>query len=483
MQIASFGLKSTLAGAVAAALMLGTALPVAAAEEAAATTAPVVQQAALPDFVSLVKENGPAVVNIAVVKNARVVNTPFAFPGMDERQADIFRRFGFPLPFGGPQEIPEQRGTGSGFIISSDGIIMTNAHVVDGVDEITVRLTDKREFKGKVLGTDKQTDIAVVKIDAKDLPVLRIGSSKDLQVGEWVAAIGSPFGLDNTVTAGIVSALSRNLPSDTYVPFIQTDVAVNPGNSGGPLFNMKGEVVGINSQIFSTSGGFMGLSFAIPIDLAMQIKDQLVKGGKVTRGYIGVYIQELNQELADNFGLKTPEGALVTKVEKESPAEKAGLREGDVITAIDGRKVTSSVSLPMLVSAIPPGGKAELTVIRDKKEQKISVTVGTNKQAEAQKTVDQNTQRLGIQARALTDEEARQADTTGVLVLESTGLAAKSGIRKGDIIVSANGTLVKTVEALRQACTKDRVLLLVQRDGGRIFIPIQFDKKDEGSKK
>lgn len=287
---------------------------------------------------------------------------------MDEQGAEIFRRFGFPMPFGGgEQEIPEQRGTGSGFIISTDGLILTNAHVVEGADKIVVRLTDKREFEGKVLGTDKQTDIAVVKIEAKDLPALKMGDSNQLKVGEWVAAIGSPFGLDNTVTAGIVSALSRNLPTDQYMPFIQTDVAVNPGNSGGPLFNMKGEVVGINSQIFSTSGGFMGLSFAIPIDIALQVKDQLVKDGKVTRGYVGVYIQQVTQDLAESFGLKTPEGALVTKIEKGSPAEKAGLKAGDVITALNDRKVTSSSSLPMLVSSLRPGTKAELTVIRDKK--------------------------------------------------------------------------------------------------------------------
>lgn len=334
-------MKSTLAAACAAALAVGAAfVPVEPAHAISFGSSDA--KAELPDFVKLVEENGPGVVNISVIKNARTVDVPgFGFPGLDERHAEIFRRFGFPMPFdfgGGKERIPEQRGTGSGFIISADGLIMTNAHVVEGADQILVRLTDKREFQGKVLGTDKQTDIAIVKIEAKDLPVLKIGDSSKLKVGQWVAAIGSPFGLDNTVTAGIVSALSRNLPSDQYVPFIQTDVAVNPGNSGGPLFNMQGEVVGINSQIFSTSGGFMGLSFAIPIDLAMQVKDQLVENGSVTRGYVGVYIQELSQELADTFGLKTPQGALVTKVEKGSPAEKAGLKEGDVITSFNGKK-------------------------------------------------------------------------------------------------------------------------------------------------
>ena len=469
----SFALKTTaLAAALCAALATA---PFTAPTAEAALFAQDEKQATLPDFVKLVEENGPAVVNIQIIRNARVVQTP-GIPGMDERHAEIFRRFGFPLPFfPGEREIPEQRGTGSGFILSADGTIMTNAHVVEGADEIIVRLTDKREFKGKVLGTDKQTDIAIVKIEAKDLPVLKIGRSGDLKVGEWVAAIGSPFGLDNTVTAGIVSALSRNLPSDQYVPFIQTDVAVNPGNSGGPLFNMKGEVVGINSQIFSTSGGFMGLSFAIPIDLAMQIKDQLVKDGYVTRGYVGVYIQELSQELAETFGLKTPEGALVTKI----PAEKAGLREGDVITALDGKKVTSSVSLPMLVSAMKPGDEATLTVIRDKKEKAIDITIGTNPNQD-QSAGDQDaktTPRLGLEVRPLTAEEAKTAETTGLLVANVTGAAAKAGVRKGDILVSANGKPLKSARDLANAAKEDQVLLLVQRDGGRIFIPIRTKTK------
>ena len=470
---ASKFVRTALFSAVIAAAGL-TGLP---AMNAQAAIFPGSEQQQLPDFVKLVEENGPGVVNIQMIRNARTVEG-HGFPGMDPRGAEIFRRFGIPFNFGGPQEIPEQRGTGSGFIVSSDGIIMTNAHVVEGADELIVRLTDKREFKGKVLGSDKQTDIAIIKIDAKDLPVLKMGDSSKLKVGEWVAAIGSPFGLDNTVTAGIVSALSRNLPSDQYVPFIQTDVAVNPGNSGGPLFNMKGEVVGINSQIFSTSGGFMGLSFAIPIDLAMQIKDQLVKDGRVTRGYVGVYIQELTQELADSFGLKSPQGALVTKIEKDSPAEKAGLKEGDVITALNGTKVTSSVSLPMLVSTIRPGTEATLTVMRDKKEIDIKVTVGTNKAAQAKQVAAENESRLGVAARALTKEEEKQAETSGLLVTQVSGLAAKAGIREGDILVSANGKLLKSKNDLREECRGSQVLLLVQRDGGRIFIPVRFPAKD-----
>lgn len=467
--------KTTLAAALSAALILAAPLSASAADSEPQTQKSAAQ---LPNFVKLVEDNGPGVVNISVIKNARTVSVPFGIPGMDERHADIFRRFGFPMPFGGEEQIPEQRGTGSGFIISDDGLIMTNAHVVEGADRIVVRLTDKREFTGKVLGTDKQTDIAIVKIDAKNLPVLKIGDSQKLKVGEWVAAIGSPFGLDNTVTAGIVSALSRNLPTDQYVPFIQTDVAVNPGNSGGPLFNMAGEVVGINSQIFSTSGGFMGLSFAIPIDLAMQIKDQLVKDGRVTRGYVGVYIQQITQELADSFGLKTPEGALVTKVEKGSPAEKAGLKTGDVITEFNGKKITSSVSLPMLVSSVRPGTKAEFTIIRDKKEEKHAVTIGTNPDTDQASgdAAGENGHRLGIEGRILTDEESREADTTGLLVTKVDKFAASIGLVPGDIIVSANGKLVKSAEDLQKACRNDKVLLLVQRDGGRIFIPVRFDK-------
>lgn len=465
-------------GAAAAAGMIAAAAPANAFSFGSEPAQPQAQ-AQLPDFVKLVEENGPGVVNIAIVKKARTVKVPGlgGIPGLDEKQAEIFRRFGFPLPFdfGGEREIPEQRGTGSGFIISEDGLIMTNAHVVEDADEIIVRLTDKREFKGKVLGTDKQTDIAVVKIDARNLPVLKIGSSDKLKVGQWVAAIGSPFGLDNTVTAGIVSALSRNLPSDQYVPFIQTDVAVNPGNSGGPLFNMNGEVVGINSQIFSTSGGFMGLSFAIPIDLAMKIKDQLVENGKVTRGYVGVYIQELNQELANSFGLKTPEGALITKVEDGSPASKAGLKEGDVVIAVDGRKITSSVSLPMVVSSMKPGTKTTFIVFRDKAEVKLDVVIGTKATQDEKNLVESNTHKLGVTVRVLSDEEAKAAGTTGLLVTQTSGLAAKAQIMVGDIIVSADGKPVKNAADLEKACSAKNVRLLIQRDGGRFFVFINLE--------
>lgn len=429
----------------------------------------------LPDFVQLVEKYGKGVVNISTVREARVIEGADPF-GFDERHAEIFRRFGFPIPFGGPRQEPERRGTGSGFIISADGLILTNHHVVDGADEIKVRLTDNREFTGKVLGSDAKTDIAVVKIEAKDLPYLTMGNSDELKVGEWVAAIGSPFGLDNTVTSGIVSAKSRKLPSDQYVPFIQTDVAVNPGNSGGPLFNMKGEVVGINSQIFSTSGGFMGLSFAIPSNLAMQIKDQLVKNGKVTRGRIGVVIQSVTQDLAESFGLKTPQGAIVSQVEKDGPAAKAGLQEGDIITAVNGKTIDDSVDMPVIIGSMAPGSTAKLSVIRNNKNMTIDVTVEEAKNegfTQSGKATAAN--KLGVTVRPLNAEEQAKAETEGLLVTESTGAARKAGIREGDIIVNVNGVKIAKTEDLAKVLEKNKNLrVLVQRRDGRIFIPVRL---------
>ena len=431
----------------------------------------------LPDFVQLVEKYGKGVVNISTVREARVVEGADPF-GFDERHAEIFRRFGFPFPFGGgPRQEPERRGTGSGFIISADGLILTNHHVVDGADEIKVRLTDNREFTGKVLGSDAKTDIAVVKIDAKDLPYLTMGNSDELKVGEWVAAIGSPFGLDNTVTSGIVSAKSRKLPSDQYVPFIQTDVAVNPGNSGGPLFNMKGEVVGINSQIFSTSGGFMGLSFAIPSNLAMQIKDQLVKNGKVTRGRIGVVIQSVTQDLAESFGMKTPKGAIVSQVEKDGPAAKAGLQEGDIITAVNGRAIDDSVDMPVIIGSMAPGSIAKLSIIRNNKDMTLDVKVeeAPNESASSNASKTAAANKLGVTVRPLNDEEKAKAETEGLLVTESTGAARKAGIREGDIIVNVNGVKIKKTDDLARVLEKNKNLrVLVQRRDGRIFIPVRL---------
>ena len=431
----------------------------------------------LPDFVQLVEKYGKGVVNISTVREARVVEGADPF-GFDERHAEIFRRFGFPFPFGGgPRQEPERRGTGSGFIISADGLILTNHHVVDGADEIKVRLTDNREFTGKVLGSDAKTDSAVVKIDAKDLPYLTMGNSDELKVGEWVAAIGSPFGLDNTVTSGIVSAKSRKLPSDQYVPFIQTDVAVNPGNSGGPLFNMKGEVVGINSQIFSTSGGFMGLSFAIPSNLAMQIKDQLVKNGKVTRGRIGVVIQSVTQDLAESFGMKTPKGAIVSQVEKDGPAAKAGLQEGDIITAVNGRAIDDSVDMPVIIGSMAPGSIAKLSIIRNNKDMTLDVKVeeAPNESASSNASKTAAANKLGVTVRPLNDEEKAKAETEGLLVTESTGAARKAGIREGDIIVNVNGVKIKKTDDLARVLEKNKNLrVLVQRRDGRIFIPVRL---------
>ena len=400
-------------------------------------------------------------------------------PGLDDRTAELFRRFGFPIVPFGPQEqrVPEQRGTGSGFIISSDGVILTNAHGVEGADEIRIRLTDNREFSGKVLGLDKKTDIAVVKIEAKNLPVLKIGSSEKLKVGEWVAAIGSPFGLDNTVTAGIVSAKSRALPSEEYVPFIQTDVAVNPGNSGGPLFNMKGEVVGINSQIFSTSGGFMGLSFSIPIDLAIQIKDQLIENGRVIRGRIGVGIQAVTQDLAEAFGLKTPRGAVITQLEKGQPGEKAGLKVGDIVVALNGQTINSANDLPVKISAMKPGTQAKLTILRDGKEKEVTVTVAENPEDSVSPNEAKQTQgKLGVSVRALSEEELKELElTNGLLVTEVRAAAARAGLMPRDIILSANGKSVKTVGDLRRAVSgAEKVALLVQRQQSRIFIAVDL---------
>ena len=431
----------------------------------------------LPDFVQLVEKYGKGVVNISTVREARVVEGADPF-GFDERHAEIFRRFGFPFPFGGgPRQEPERRGTGSGFIISADGLILTNHHVVDGADEIKVRLTDNREFTGKVLGSDAKTDIAVVKIEAKDLPYLTMGNSDELKVGEWVAAIGSPFGLDNTVTSGIVSAKSRKLPSDQYVPFIQTDVAVNPGNSGGPLFNMKGEVVGINSQIFSTSGGFMGLSFAIPSNLAMQIKDQLVKNGKVTRGRIGVVIQSVTQDLAESFGMKAPKGAIVSQVEKDGPAAKAGLQEGDIITAVNGKAIDDSVDMPVIIGSMAPGSIAKLSIIRNNKDMTLDVKVeeAPNESASSNASKTAAANKLGVTVRPLNDEEKANAETEGLLVTESTGAARKAGIREGDIIVNVNGVKIKKTDDLARVLEKNKNLrVLVQRRDGRIFIPVRL---------
>ena len=435
---------------------------------------------ALPNFRGIVEKYGPAVVNISVegtVKSAAAPGqSPFAQIDPDDPFSDFLRRFGpqFQVP---PGE-QTKRGQGSGFIVSADGIILTNAHVVEGADQVSVKLTDKREFKATVLGVDKPTDIAVLKIDASNLPIVPLGDPAQTEVGDWVLAIGSPFGFENSVTAGIVSAKSRSLPDEGYVPFLQTDVAINPGNSGGPLLNMKGEVIGINSQIFSRSGGYQGLSFAIPINVAAQVKDQLLAHGKVTRGRLGVVIQEVNQALAESFGLDRAQGALVSRVEDPSPAATAGLEVGDVILKFNGQPVSASAELPAKVAAIAPGTKAKLEVWHKGEVRTLDVTVGELPQAQqaADEKLAADKGRLGVAVRALDPREEQEAETKGLLVLEASGPAAHAGIRAGDVILSVNGKPVQSVDALYKLINAagKQVALLIQRNDARIFVPIEL---------
>ncbi len=349
----------------------------------------------------------------------------------------------------------------------------------DDAQKVTVKLTDRREFEAKVIGSDAKSDVAVLKIDAHDLPVVKLGDPRGLQVGEWVVAIGSPFGFENSVTAGIVSAKGRTLPDDSYVPFIQTDVAVNPGNSGGPLFNLRGEVVGINSQIYSRSGGYQGLSFAIPIDVAMNVGKQLQAKGHVTRGKLGVGIQDVDQALAESFGLDVPRGALVSSVEKGGPAEKAGLKEGDVILGFDGQAIDSAGQLPSAVAATDPGKAVALQVWRERAAREFSVKLGqmTDDDEVAANDDGASSGRLGMQVRPLSPEERQQTDlSSGLLVEDVDGAAAEAGVRPGDIVIAANGTSVKSVEQLRSVISgsKNHVALLVQRGDARVFVPVDL---------
>jgi serine protease Do len=373
------------------------------------------------------------------------------------------------------------RGQGSGFIVSSDGVVLTNAHVVKDADEVTVKLTDRREFRAKVLGADAQTDVAVLKIDAHDLPAVRLGSAKNLNVGEWVLAIGSPFGFENSVTAGVVSAKGRELPDDSAVPFIQTDVAVNPGNSGGPLFNTRGEVVGINSQIYSRSGGYQGVSFAIPIEVAERVKEQILATGKVSHARLGVMVQEVNQTLADSFGLDKPQGALVADVQKGGPADKAGLRPGDVIRGVDGQAIVASGDLPALIGQSAPGAKVRLQVWRGGHDEDIVATLGnadgkTGAQASAGDAAP-GQGRLGLALRPLQRDEQREAGVDGGLLIEqASGAAARAGVQSGDVLLAVNGTPARDVAQVRSVVAKagKSVALLVLRDGDRIFVPVRL---------
>jgi serine protease Do len=441
----------------------------------------------LPDFTDLVDQVGPSVVNIRTMEKVSTRSMQGS-PG-DEDMLEFFRRFGLPMPNvpGHPRQAPRQnrpqqeeeqpRGVGSGFVLTSDGFIMTNAHVVEGADEVLVTLTDKREFKAKIIGADKRTDVAVVKIEAAGLPAVKVGDVNKLRVGEWVMAIGSPFGLENTVTAGIVSAKQRD--TGDYLPFIQTDVAINPGNSGGPLINMRGEVVGINSQIYSRSGGFMGISFAIPMDEAVRVSDQLRSSGRVARGRIGVQIEQVNKEIAESMGMPKPIGALVRGVEAGSPAEKAGIEAGDIITKFDGKVIDKSSDLPRVVGSTKPGTKSAITVLRRGATKDLTITIAEiegDKPAAKASTKEEKPkassagQAFGLTVSELSDTQKKDLKIKGGVKVEgASDAAARAGIREGDIILSVANTEVFSVKEFdsvlsKQDKTKPLLLLLRRAD-------------------
>ena len=446
--------------------------------------------AQLPDFTELVEKQGSTVVNISTTQSPRAQGAPQS-PQLreDDPFYDFFRSF---APNPGPREF-QSNSLGSGFIITTDGFVLTNAHVVEAADEITVKLNDKREFKAKVIGSDRRTDIALLKIEATGLPAVKFGDPNKLKVGEWVIAIGSPFGFENSVTAGIVSAKGRSLPQENFVPFIQTDAAVNPGNSGGPLFNMRGEVIGINSQIYSRTGGFMGLSFAIPIDVANDIAGQLKSAGKITRGRIGVVIQPVTKELAESFGLVKPIGALVSSVEKGSPAEKAGIEAGDVILKFDSKTVASSEDLPRLVGATKPGSKAVVQIMRNKVSKEVNLVVGEmpdeTRSAQRQqrrgqpggKPPAEAVTRMGMTLSESTLQQREQLNIAGGVVVDEVtpGAASRAGIRKGDIILAINNQDIKSLEQFGQLLGQFEkgkiVALLVRRGANALYIPLRIE--------
>lgn len=443
-----------------------------------------------PDFSQIAQRYGAAVVNISVSGIRHVTNeaqdSPVVqgrgAPGVDPNDPffEFFRRFQKPNDGFPDQRDTPVHGQGSGFIINPDGVILTNAHVVRDAREVTVKLTDRREFRAKVLGTDPKTDVAVLKIEARNLPTVPLGSARDLKVGEWVLAIGSPFGFDNSVTAGVVSAKGRSLPDDGFVPFIQTDVAVNPGNSGGPLFNSRGEVVGINSQIYSRTGGYQGLSFAIPIDLVTKVKDQIVATGKASHARLGVAIQEVNQTFADSFKLDKPQGALVSNVDPGGPADQGGLKAGDVILTIDGQPIVASGDLPALIGQAAPGQKVAIEIWRQGKGEKLTAQLGdaSEKSSTVAKSDDVlGKGRLGLALRPLQPQERREAGVSGGLVVEdAAGPAAMAGVQPGDLLVAINGKPVTSIDEVRQMVAKsDKSLaLLIQRDGNKIFVPVRI---------
>jgi len=453
--------------------------------------------ASLPDFSALVEQNSAAVVNISTKqteKMKRAMPHGFKMPDVPEDSPfhDFLKRF-----FGDDFEMPDQfdsRSLGSGFIISADGYVMTNHHVVAEADEIIVRLSDRREFVAKVIGSDKASDVALIKIEAVDLPAVRVGKSSALKVGEWVLAIGSPFGFDHSATAGIVSAMGRSLPSENYVPFIQTDVAINPGNSGGPLFNLDGEVVGINSQIYSRTGGFMGLSFAIPIEVAMNVVDQLRTSGRVARGYLGVLIQDVTRELAESFGLRRPSGALVAQVLPDGPAAKAGIRPGDVVLEFNGKELNNSAQLPPMVGASRINEPADLTVLRNGKRMEFKVTVaelpGEDEDAPAKTTTPKQPQPpkadvLGLVVGELTDEQRKRSgiDAKGGVVVRAVepGAARAAGVREGDVITLFDGQEVTSPSQFHDLVGRTppgrSVAVLVQRREGPMFLALRMPTK------
>jgi serine protease Do len=452
------------------ACILGAVMAAAASTVVLPVTPAAAQVRALPDFTDLVEQVGPSVVNIRTLEKANPRQNPLG--QMDPDMLEFFRRFGLPIPNvpNGPRQAPppghgqnpnqeeQPRGVGSGFILTPDGMIMTNAHVVDGADEVIVTLTDKREFKAKIIGADKRSDVAVVKIDATGLPAVKVGDVSRLKVGEWVMAIGSPFGLENSVTAGIVSAKQRD--TGDYLPFIQTDVAINPGNSGGPLINMRGEVVGINSQIYSRSGGSMGISFSIPMDEAVRVSEQLRATGRVTRGRIGVQIEQVTKEVAESIGLGQPYGALVRGVETDGPADKAGVEAGDIIIKFDGKKVEKSSDLPRMVGGTKPGVKSTLTVFRRGASKDLTVTVA---EIEPEKTAakapekapkateSKMMQAMGLEVNELPDEVRKELRIKGgVQVSVASGPAARAGLRQGDVIMAVANVTVTSVAGLEK---------------------------------
>ena len=471
--------KKKLSVLAASALVCALAFPI---------TAPLAQADALPQLTQLIKDNRDAVVHISVELSASAGNAAtemFAFPdgeGLPKELEKFFRN----MPRGGTPQPHDAQAMGSGFIISQDGYIVTNTHVIDNADKIKVTLNDKRELSAKVIGKDKYSDIALLKVEATGLPTVRLGDSDGLEVGQWVVAIGAPFGLDHSATQGIVSALSRSLPDGTYVPFIQTDVAVNPGNSGGPLFDLNGNVVGVNSQIYSRSGGYMGISFAIPVNLVKNITEQLKTAGVVNRGWLGVQIQNLDQELANSFSMTRPQGALVASVQPSSPADKAGVQAGDIIVGFNNTEVNSADHLPLLVGSTNIGTTVPLKVLRNGAEKVVNVTIEklADKGGEDTQEVTQNstagTGALGLAVAGLTEQERKDAklDADGVVVREvrADSPAGRAGLQTGDVIISVNNTSIKSTEELKtiveKAPTDKPLAMLIQRDDQKRFVAV-----------